>query len=68
MNPANYMKAIVATLLAGLGCAYIALNPDANGVSAITAQEWVQIAQVSLASFGTVYGIPNISSGKRVAF
>lgn len=59
----NYQKAIVAALLAGLGSAYLALN-DNN----ISAQEWVQIAQVGLAAGAAVYGIPNIpSSGKRVA-
>lgn len=64
MNPLNYMKAIIGGLLAGLGSAYLALNDNS-----ITAQEWVQIAQVGLAAGAAVYGIPNISvaTGKRVA-
>lgn len=57
-----YMKAIVAALLASLGSSYLALN-DNN----ITAQEWVQIAQVGIAAGAAVYGIPNIPSGKRAA-
>ena len=58
-----YAKAIVAALLAGLGSAYLALN-DNN----VTAQEWVQIAQVGIAAGAAVYGIPNIpSTGKRAA-
>ena len=57
-----YAKAIVATLLASLGSAYLALN-DNN----ITAQEWVQIAQVGIAAGAAVYGIPNVPTGKRAA-
>jgi hypothetical protein len=57
-----YAKAIVAALLASLGSAYLALN-DNN----ITAQEWVQIAQVGIAAGAAVYGIPNVPNGKRVA-
>lgn len=62
MNPANYLKAIIGGVLAGLGSAYLALNDNS-----ITAQEWVQIAQVTIAAFAAVYGIPNVPSGKRVA-
>lgn len=62
MNPALYLKAVVGTLLAGLGCAYIALNDNT-----ISPQEWIQIAQVSLTAFAGIYGIPNASTGKRVA-
>lgn len=59
----NYQKAVVGALLAGLGSAYLALN-DNN----VSAQEWVQIAQVSIAAGAAVYGIPNIpSAGKRSA-
>jgi len=57
-----YLKAITAALLAGLGSAYLALNDNY-----IDAQEWVQIAQVAIASGAAVYGIPNIPTGKRVA-
>ena len=57
-----YAKAIIAGILAGLGSAYLALN-DNN----IDAQEWVQIAQVTIAAGAAVYGIPNIPSGKRAA-
>ena len=62
MNPAGYLKAIIATLLAGLGAAYLALNDNS-----ISAQEWVQIAQVGIGAGAAVYGIPNIPSGKRAA-
>jgi len=64
MNPLNYMKAIIAGLLAGLGSAYLALNDNS-----ISAQEWVQIAQVGIAAGAAVYGIPNIPTiaGKRAA-
>lgn len=55
-----YAKAIVALLLASLGSAYLALNDNT-----ITAQEWVQIAQVGIAAGAAVYGIPNVPSGKR---
>ena len=58
MNPTNYLKAIIAALMAGLGTAYLALN-DNN----ITAQEWVQIAQVTIGAGGAVYGIPNARKG-----
>ena len=62
MNPLGYMKAIIAALLAALGSAYLALNDNH-----VSAQEWVQIAQVGIAAGAAVYGIPNIPSGKRAA-
>lgn len=63
MNPVNYLKAILAGILSGLGSAYLALNDNH-----VSPQEWVQIAQVSLAAGAAVYGIPNIPTrGKRVA-
>lgn len=57
-----YAKAIVAALLAALGSAYLALNDNQ-----VSAQEWVQIAQVGIGAGAAVYGIPNIPAGKRAA-
>ena len=63
MNPANYLKAILALILASLGSAYLALNDNH-----VSAQEWVQIAQVGIAAGAAVYGIPNIQTkGRREA-
>lgn len=50
----SYLKAIVGALVAGLGSLYQALD---NGQA--TAQEWVAVAIATLATFGTVWGVPN---------
>lgn len=54
----NYFKAIMAFFLAGLGSAYLALNDNS-----ISAQEWVQIAQVAIGAGGAVWGVPNKPKG-----
>lgn len=60
MNPLTYLKALVGAVAAGLGAAYLGLDDGS-----LTAQEWVSIAQVTLASFATIWGIPNLTkSGK----
>lgn len=58
MNPLGYLKAIAGGVLAGLGMLYMALDNDV-----VTMQEWVGVAQGSLAAFATVWGIPNIKGG-----
>lgn len=62
MNPLNYLKAIAGGVLAGLGMLYMALDNDV-----VTAQEWVGVAQGSLAAFATVWGIPNVRTGGAAA-
>ena len=55
MNKLNiYAKSIIAALVAGLGALQVA---NSDGV--ITASEWVQIASVTLAALGFVWGVPN---------
>lgn len=50
----KYAKAIVAALIAGLGSLQVALVDDA-----VSAMEWINIASVTLAGLGLVWGIPN---------
>lgn len=49
-----YMKAVVATVVAGLGAAKLAL-----GDNSISAQEAVEIAIVTLTALGVVWATPN---------
>ncbi len=49
-----YMKAIVATLVAGLGAAKVAL-----GDNTISGQEAVEIAIVTLTALGATWATPN---------
>lgn len=53
-NPLEYAKAIVGAVVAGLGSLYLALDNDV-----VTAQEWVGIASLTLATFAGVWGVPN---------
>lgn len=62
MKPQEYAKAIAGGALAGLGVLYLALN---DGV--VTAQEWVGVAQGSLAAVAVVWGIPNAASKNTVS-
>lgn len=54
INYREYAKAISGGVLAGLGALYLSLDNDV-----VTAQEWVGVAQSSLAAFAVVWGIPN---------
>lgn len=54
MNLNKYAKAIVAALIAGLGSLQVALVDDA-----VSLMEWINIAGVTLAGLGIVWGIPN---------
>ena len=51
-----YAKAIIAALIAGLGSVQVA-NADGK----ITMSEWIQVASVTLAALGFVWGVPNAS-------
>ncbi len=55
MKPSEYAKAIVGAVLAGLTALGTALA-DGEGV---VAWEWVGIAFAVVATFGTVFGVPN---------
>lgn len=54
MKPAEYAKAIVGAVVAGLTA--LATAFDAEGV---TGAEWVGIAVVALSTFGSVFATPN---------
>ena len=54
MKPAEYAKAIVGAVVAGLTA--LAAAMDSSGVSAA---EWVGVAVTTLATFGTVFATPN---------
>jgi hypothetical protein len=56
---APYAKAVLASVLAGLGAAKLALVPDENGVSQITGSEWLDISYAVIASLVLVFAIPN---------
>lgn len=62
MRPQEYAKAIAGAVLAGLGALYLGLS---DGV--VTAQEWVGVAQTSLATFAGVWGIPNAAKQNIVS-
>jgi len=47
-------KALIAALVAGLGSLQVA---SADGK--ITATEWIQVASVTVAALGFVWGVPN---------
>jgi len=53
LNP--YAKSIIAALVAGLGSLQVA-----NGDGRITLAEWIQIASVTGAALGFVWGVPNV--------
>lgn len=55
LNPALYLKAIVAGLATGLGILFIALNDGT-----VSLQEWVEVAQGVLVAGAAVYQIPNL--------
>lgn len=54
MKPAEYAKAIVGAVVAGLTS--LAAAMDSTG---ITGAEWVGIAVTTLATFGAVFQTPN---------
>jgi hypothetical protein len=54
VRPQEYAKAIGGAVLAGLGALYLALSDGS-----VSAQEWVGVAQTSLAAFAVVWGVPN---------
>lgn len=57
----SYLKAIVASLVAGLGSLAQALDNDN-----VSAQEWVNAAITALVALGVVWGVPNLDpKGKR---
>ena len=56
-----YAKALIAALVAGLGSLQIA-SSDGK----ITAAEWIQIASVTVAALGFVWGVPNASAPEPV--
>lgn len=49
-----YLKAIVASLVAGLTALLTALDDDS-----VTAQEWVTAGIAALVALGAVYAVPN---------
>jgi hypothetical protein len=49
-----YAKAIIAALVAGLGSLQVAA---ADGH--VTPADWIQVASVTLAALGFVWGVPN---------
>ena len=49
-----YAKAIIAALVAGLGSLQVA---SADGH--VTTAEWIQVASVTVAALGLVWGVPN---------
>lgn len=51
---AKYAKAIVGAIVAALGTTQIALTD-----SIISPVEWVQIASVTIAALGLIWGVPN---------
>lgn len=53
----KYAKAIVGTIIAGLGSVEVALN---DGV--ITGVEWIQIASAIVAAAGLIWGVTNTPS------
>jgi len=54
-----YAKSIIAALITGLGAIATALNPDENGVSSVTPQEWLTAVIALLSALGAVAVIPN---------
>ena len=50
-----YLKALIGSVIAGLGSLYQALD---NGT--VTAQEWTAVALATLAALGVIYGVPNL--------
>lgn len=62
MRPQEYAKAISGAILAGLGVLYIALADNA-----VSAQEWVAVAQAAGAAFAVVWGIPNAAQKDTVS-
>ena len=56
-----YAKALIAALVAGLGSLQIA---SADGK--ITPAEWIQVASVTVAALGFVWGVPNAPTSEPV--
>lgn len=54
MRPLEYVKALLASSVAGLASA-----TGAAGDGAITLQEWLTVAGVTLGAFLAVWAIPN---------
>lgn len=54
VKPSRYAKAIIGTAIAGLGSASVALEDGA-----ISGQEWITVAIVTLTAAAAVFGIPN---------
>lgn len=49
-----YAKSIIAALVAGLGALQVA-----SGDNVVTVAEWIQVASVTAAALGFVWGVPN---------
>jgi hypothetical protein len=62
VKPLEYAKAIAGAVVAGLGSLYLALDNDV-----VTAQEWVGIASLTLATFIGVWGVPNAAPTNLVS-
>lgn len=62
MNPAEYAKAIVGGILAGLAVLGTALTD-----SIVSPAEWVGVAVATLTVFSSVFGIPNAAKKDTVS-
>lgn len=51
----NYLKAITAAVVAGLGVLALALEDGA-----VTPNEWVNVAIATLVGLGAVWAVPNL--------
>jgi hypothetical protein len=58
MQPAQFAKAIYATIVAALGALAVPLVGD-TGFTDLSAGQWVTIALAAIVAGGGVYGIPN---------
>jgi hypothetical protein len=68
MNPVQFvkqaLKAVFASLVAGLGALQVTLV-GGESLGAVTAAQWVTIATTALLAFGGVYGIANQPPGDQ---
>lgn len=55
----DYSKAIVGSLVAGLGALSTALEDNT-----VTSQEWVTVASAFLVAFGAIWKVPNVKAKK----
>jgi hypothetical protein len=65
MNPSQYLKAVYAAVVAGLG-SLAAVLVNGEKISAVSASQWVTVVIATVIAGGAVYGVTNAPATPKV--